>query len=64
MFIPKFESLADRKIQFKEYWVQGRDNTEILLKYKDIDYDNGCKIDDAPEIEESKLEGQNYKCCL
>ena len=33
IYIQKFDILTDRKIMFKEYFVQGRDETDEVIKY-------------------------------
>ncbi len=64
-YVSKFDAFTERTVQFKETQVQGKDETESILKYADIDYVNEkCKVEEAPEVEKEKLDGQDSTCCL
>lgn len=61
----KADSLTERKVMFKEYFMQGRDETDQMLRYDQIDYiDHKCQVAEAPSIETEKLEGVSSDCCL
>jgi len=50
---------------FKEYFMQGRDETDQMLRYDQIDYiDHKCQVAEAPSIDTEKLEGVSSDCCL